>query len=631
MDRRDFWRFTAVLAVAVASFAACAPAPADSTGAKDDAAIDVGDGGGSDATAGGWGDNVDGPSATACLTDKDCAFYSQKNCRTAKCAANLHCTTVSWPDGAACEDGQVCTKGDTCADGWCNGGADSCGTCAVDGDCQPLGPGNPCNGLYYCADTLAGKACRKRVVAPMIGELPLCLPGCPTAGSPVQHCDWATEKCVDGPHKAPGTCSDANPCTANDHCGGGQCVGQLKLCLDGVSCTKDLCNSMTGQCEHSLVGSACTDGAECNVGAGCLAQIACPVAMVGLGNPPTCTAQATQVLTDQRPAALSADVTTGMALLTMTSDGSGKCKSMQVLHYAESGQFESLRMSVPVKADCSERPVAAALSGQKKRLGVLQTAANETQGQLWILDSQGLLGPAVALPWLTSGERRLLARQPDGWWLVQYNKVGGNISAIPLDTNGQQQGAPVKLTDGSGLPALAVTPSGQLLTAVRAAASPHWQAQWRDAAGQPLGPAVLLDAKEGGASWSNPAVAADDDGTGGLLAWRDSQDFVRVIRWSAAGQTTVKVDLPPGQGTATALTRRGADGWALVTSAYMNPGHQVLALPLSKEAVATGAGVRLDIQAPSGVPFFALGHANGRLTGAWPTQAASTAVRTTGW
>lgn len=634
-----FWLPRAAIAAWALMACACGSAPGQSVDLKDGEDLETCDAGGTPWNAGdltlGGGDAVDGPGATACTTDADCALYTKPNCRIGKCGALLHCTVVDAPDGLACQDGQVCTQGDTCAAGSCKGGAPSCGSCAVDSDCKPLGAGHPCNGLYYCGETPFGKACLKPTVEPFGVGAPLCLVGCPSSGDSVQHCDWATEKCIDGPYKAPGTCDDGDPCTVADRCSGGTCSGEVKPCLDGASCTADQCDPATGQCQHTAEVGACSQGAACSGDVGCVTEIPCPNALVGLGSPATCTAAATQLLQEQRPAALSADVVPGLALVTTARDPSGKCKALQVLHYAESGLFESLRLSAALQADCSDKALAAGLSGQKARLGVVQAAVNETQGALRILDAQGQVGATVALPWLTSGERKLLPRQPDGWWLVQYAKLGSYVHAIPLDIAGQLQGAPVKLAEGSNLPLIASTPAGLWLTVQHPAGSASWHAQWRDTAGQLLGPELLLgsvapaQAKSDGSTWSDVAVAVDDDAAGGLLAWRDALGSLRILRWDSAGQNEVKVDLPGGPGAM--LVRRGADGWALLTLAYVGIEPQLLALPLSKQGAPTGGAVRLDVDTPSGAPFFAVGHANGRLSAVWATAPWTTALRTTGW
>jgi hypothetical protein len=66
-------------------------------------------------------------------------------------------------------------------------------------------------------------------------------------------------------------CSDGNPCTGPDSCGGGTCQPGPNPCEDGNACTVDVCDGVGG-CTHPLVdcndNNPCTtDG--CNTGSGC--------------------------------------------------------------------------------------------------------------------------------------------------------------------------------------------------------------------------------------------------------------------------------------------------------------------------------------------------------------------------
>src|SRR5262249_32058776 len=64
-------------------------------------------------------------------------------------------------------------------------------------------------------------------------------------------CNPATG-CVHTNNTAP--CNDGNACTTNDHCAGGACMGGAALnCDDGVACTVDSCNPLTG-CVHDSSG-----------------------------------------------------------------------------------------------------------------------------------------------------------------------------------------------------------------------------------------------------------------------------------------------------------------------------------------------------------------------------------------
>ena len=64
-------------------------------------------------------------------------------------------------------------------------------------------------------------------------------------------------------------CDDQNACTAHDKCVGGACVGEGVACDDGLVCTSDHCDPLTG-CQHTPNdGSACNDGDMCTINDAC--------------------------------------------------------------------------------------------------------------------------------------------------------------------------------------------------------------------------------------------------------------------------------------------------------------------------------------------------------------------------
>lgn len=64
-------------------------------------------------------------------------------------------------------------------------------------------------------------------------------------------------------------CDDGNPCTLNDVCSAGACVGTAKPCSDGNPCTNDLCDVNTGSCDYVANTASCSDGDPCTVGDAC--------------------------------------------------------------------------------------------------------------------------------------------------------------------------------------------------------------------------------------------------------------------------------------------------------------------------------------------------------------------------
>jgi len=57
-------------------------------------------------------------------------------------------------------------------------------------------------------------------------------------------------------------CDDDNPCTLNDGCQDSTCQGDAVLCDDGVPCTVDICDVVTG-CVHTPNNGACASGEIC--------------------------------------------------------------------------------------------------------------------------------------------------------------------------------------------------------------------------------------------------------------------------------------------------------------------------------------------------------------------------------
>jgi hypothetical protein len=268
--------------------------------------------------------------------------------------------------GLTCDDGIACTD-DRCEDGDCVHVPDDArcdaadgGVCAADGcvyetcDAETCRPENPCqtarcdgesciritrecpDGQECCGGECAplgcddGNACTRDVCAPMLGcrhepsALPIacddgdlcttgdrcegarCAPGtaaCTTSSvclAPV--CNPSAGGCglvfVDGI-----LCSDGDPCTTNDRCSGGFCVGgAAPSCDDGNPCTVESCTSMgcvttnvvddivctnagsSGTCisGRCVLSSACVDGTtDCDGDGDCECVGGCGVNMAG--------------------------------------------------------------------------------------------------------------------------------------------------------------------------------------------------------------------------------------------------------------------------------------------------------------------------------------------------------------
>jgi hypothetical protein len=57
------------------------------------------------------------------------------------------------------------------------------------------------------------------------------------------------------------SCDDGNPCTENDACNNGNCIGEQRTCSDDVSCSLDYCSG--GKCYHDYSGCFCNISSDC--------------------------------------------------------------------------------------------------------------------------------------------------------------------------------------------------------------------------------------------------------------------------------------------------------------------------------------------------------------------------------
>ena len=148
--------------------------------------------------------------------------------------------------GDACDDGDPCTEGDACAEGACSGVAKACeeppatecldattvrawsanGTC-TDGVCE-----------YESTDTLCEDGCDAGACLKDPCEDLSC-------DAPPSDCYGAMGTCEQGvcsyPQVDGGVCDDGDPCTVEDACQGGACVGAPLPCDEppGAECLPD--------------------------------------------------------------------------------------------------------------------------------------------------------------------------------------------------------------------------------------------------------------------------------------------------------------------------------------------------------------------------------------------------------
>lgn len=557
-----------------------------------------------------------------CKADADCIELEHGPCAIAKCG-NHGCEFMALPDQASCTDGEPCTADTVCLEGQCSGGTDTCGTCEVDADCKPLGAGHACNALFQCVNvqTSAGsvKGCRK-MPEKSADWLPLCLPGCPDAGAPVLHCDWQSMACVAGNHVAPGTCDDGNPCTLQDKCGGGSCIGIANLCLDGAACSTDTCDVKTGGCTNVANSSVCAVDRQCVLASGCVAPMACPAGQVAIGEPPVCTVTAVQPLDTEHKFRLANDVGGGLAL-AIASGGSGGCaKTFQVRRHDSAGQFVGVGLEVSATVACAPVADDMVLDGSGERLGVVWSVSYSLS-KLAILGAAGSVGAPVDIAMATSGDKRLLPRKGGGWWLVQYDKTASRIAMLPLGKDGVASGPAIELVKGSSVPSLAPAPDGKILMVVAHVAG--YTLRWLSASGTALEPAwELSDIAFWPEANKTVGAAVDADGLGATLAIGMKSGAVRVVRLAQGGPQTVVDSLVTNAYSPPALVARPV-GTALLTPTWMGAGHQLPVWSLTATGKPSGALLRVDTEPVSVQGWSAVALAGDRLAVAWRSDSAN--------
>ena len=152
--------------------------------------------------------------AIACNAVSDCPDFGTP-CVEVTCGADHLCVAATTDDDTPCDD-DPCTANDGCHDGACAGEA-SC-ACENNAQCASREDGDLCNGTLYCDLTThtCAVAGGSVVVCDDSGDWACETNACqPTTGA------CAMTKTADG-----GPCDDGEPCTKDDLCAGGQCVGE---------------------------------------------------------------------------------------------------------------------------------------------------------------------------------------------------------------------------------------------------------------------------------------------------------------------------------------------------------------------------------------------------------------------
>jgi subtilisin family serine protease len=183
------------------------------------------------------------------------------------------CSTPARMDGAACNDGSVCTQNETCQGGTCVGG--SAVICTPSDSCHDVGVCNPSNGTCSnpakmdgasCNDGNActqNDSCQAGTCAGTNAVTCAALDQCHDVGT----CSPANGICTNPPKVNGTSCNDGNPCTQTDTCQAGTCTGANAVtCAAQDQChSPGTCDPANGTCTNppKMNGATCNDGNAC--------------------------------------------------------------------------------------------------------------------------------------------------------------------------------------------------------------------------------------------------------------------------------------------------------------------------------------------------------------------------------
>jgi hypothetical protein len=238
-----------------------------------------------------------------------CSGLDDDGCLKSECEPTLgECVTSLLPDGAPCQDDDVCTLSEKCQTGTCGsetaldceGGTCSLGVCdpalgcqfeALEGPCDDgnacteedvcangecVGTGNdcPCETLSDCAESDDGDLCNGTLdciegfCSVSENSAIACDPS-ENTGCQLAICIPATGECVNTPVNVAQPCDDGDACTLDSVCSDGICQGGAPIeCQDENPCTNDLCDPVAG-CVHDASEGICDDGDPCTVADSC--------------------------------------------------------------------------------------------------------------------------------------------------------------------------------------------------------------------------------------------------------------------------------------------------------------------------------------------------------------------------
>lgn len=219
-----------------------------------------------------------------CVPGPDLNCNDDKICTTDSCNATTGCVNTNVPNGDACDDNDPCTTTGTCQDGFCRTFAKNC---ADTTDCTT----DYCDPLTGCVNAPNTNGCSDNNACT---ENDICAGGTCTSGTPKVCTD--TNVCTDNSCNPASGCVVTNNtvkcvdqgCTAlvfqaEGFCGGGTCNPPLSVnCNDGISCTVDSCDPVTG-CHNVANAALCPDSGTVCASAVCDLEEGCGLAYNNVG------------------------------------------------------------------------------------------------------------------------------------------------------------------------------------------------------------------------------------------------------------------------------------------------------------------------------------------------------------
>jgi len=175
-------------------------------------------------------------------------------CTDDQCDAGTGDCTYSY-NTAGCDDGDPCTTNDRCKSGVCIGTPGGC-ACTTDDDCHQYDDDDLCNGHMFCDQSHSPPACR---IDP--SSVVVCDDSQDTECKK-NTCEPATGLCSMADVEDGISCNDGDVCTIDDHCTGGECTGDVNPCTDADPCTHDWCEPFVG-CHHDPGPCTCSKDEDC--------------------------------------------------------------------------------------------------------------------------------------------------------------------------------------------------------------------------------------------------------------------------------------------------------------------------------------------------------------------------------